>query len=223
MAVVTIYRLAEECLKVLGEMAAATAPSISEVKIAIGQVINAQLKTEYLSVNLKRGESIPNGVTLGLYEGVSVTSNGNGKSLATMPITPIKLPRNLGLFSVFRTNAPDDEFIPVQTGQGNLLRGQPLISDLLGQIYYEPYGNGKIIISKDIPLLYPGETLSMRLAIMDISEYDDYDPLPIPADMEYGVKMEVVKMFSGGGITDKLVDSSTKQNQNIPLNQQKQA
>jgi hypothetical protein len=67
MAVVTIYRLAEECLKVLGEMAAATAPSISEVKIAIGQVINAQLKTEYLSVNLKRGESIPNGVTLGLY------------------------------------------------------------------------------------------------------------------------------------------------------------
>jgi hypothetical protein len=224
MAVITLGRLAEEILRMLdgGQIQAASAVSANEIKIAIGQVANGLLKTDYLTVNAKLGETIANGTVLGLYEGIVPTSYQTGKSKATLPIMPLKLPRDMGVFSVFRTNDPDNEFIPLQMGQRNLLQSQPLINDLLGQIGRERFGM-ELVFTKDIPLLYPGETLSMRLAIMDISEYGDYDVLPLLPEHEWQIKQEVVKMFSGMPLPDKLVDSSNKGNQGIPLNQQKES
>ncbi len=224
MAVVTLGRLAEEVLRMLdgGQVQAASAVSANEVKIAIGQVANSLLKVDYLSVNAKLGETIANGTVLGLYEGIVPTSYKTGKSKATLPIKPLKLPRNMGIFSVFLSDEPDNEFIPLQMGQRNLLQSQPLINDLLGQVGYENFGM-ELVFTKDLPMLYPDKTLSMRLAIMDVSQYGDYDILPILPEQEWQIKQEVVKMFSGLGIADKLVDSTTKQNQNIPLNQQKES
>jgi hypothetical protein len=224
MAVLTIGRLSEEILRMLdgGQIQSASAVSANEVKIAIGQVANSLLKVDYLTVNAKLGETIANGTVLGLYEGITPTSYQTGKSKATLPIKPLKLPRNMGIFSVFLSHEPDNEFIPLQMGQRNLLASQPLINDLLGQVGYENFGL-ELVFTKDLPLLYPDKTLSMRLAIMDISEYGDYDVLPLLPEHEFQIKQEVVKMFSGIGIADKLVDSTTKQNQNIPLNQQKES
>ena len=58
---------------------------------------------------------------------------------------------------------------------------------------------------------------------MDISQYSDYDMLPILPEMEWSVITEVYKMFSTQPLPDKLVDSTVKENKNVPLNQQKQA
>jgi hypothetical protein len=90
------------------------------------------------------------------------------------------------------------------------------------QVGYENFGL-ELVFTKDLPLLFPGKTLSMRLAIMDISEYGDWDVLPLLPEHEFQIKQEVVKMFSGMPIPDKLVDSSNKANQNIPVNQQKES
>jgi hypothetical protein len=224
MAVVTIYRLAEECLKIInsGDIPAASPTSINEVKIAIGQVINQLLKVDYYQVNVNQRELIPNGAVMGLYEDITVTSYGTGKSRASLPIKPLKLPRNLGVFAVYLTDYPDNEFIPLQMGQANLIKSQPMINELLGQIGYEVFGM-QVQFTKDLPLLYPGKTISMRLAIMDINEYDDYTPLPIIPEMEFEVKRQVVALYKGDGIADKLVDSTTKTQQNIPVTQQKQS
>jgi hypothetical protein len=224
MAVVTIYRLAEECLKIInsGDIPAASPTSINEVKIAIGQVINQLLKVDYYQVNVNQRELIPNGAVMGLYEDIAVTSYGTGKSRASLPIKPLKLPRNLGVFAVYLTDYPDNEFIPLQMGQANLIKSQPMINELLGQIGYEVFGM-QVQFTKDLPLLYPGKTISMRLAIMDINEYDDYTPLPIIPEMEFEVKRQVVALYKGDGIADKLVDSTTKTQQNIPVTQQKQS
>lgn len=225
MAVITIYRISEEILKALsgGDIQAATNISINEIKISVGQVANSLLKTEHFQINGKMGEMIPNGSVLGLYEGITPISWVNGRSKANLPIKPLKLPRNMGIWSIYLTDNPENEFIPLQMGQTNLIKSQPMINDLLGQIGYEPLGALDIAFTKDLPQLYPGKTLSMRLAIMDISQYGDYDILPILPEQEWQIKQEVIKLYSNVGVTDKLVDPSVKQQQNIPVREQQQS
>lgn len=229
MAILTIYRLAEQALSLIegGDPKAASSISLPEIKIACGQVINTLLKTEYLGTNLKLGEIIPNGSVLALYEGIEVTTS-NGKSQAVLPIKPMMLPRGMGVFAVYpryQTNGNyeyDKEFIPLQMGQGGLIKSQPMINDLLGQVGYEVFGN-KLFFTKDIKSLFPDVVLAMRLAIMDISQYGDYDMLPLPPEYEWNVISEVYKMYSTQPLPDKVVEGTVAELKNVPLNQQKQS
>ncbi len=229
MAVQTIYRLAEQVLSLVegGDPKAASSISIPEIKIACGQVINAILKTDYLTVNGSLNEVIPNGSVLGLYEGIEVISS-NGKSQATLPIKPLKLPRNMGVWAVYPKYTTssnydyDNEFIPLQMGQGALIKSQPLFNDLLGQVGYECFGE-KLYFTKDIKSLFPDVVLAMRLAIMDIAQYGDYDMLPLPPEYEWEVLKQVYQMYSTQPIPDKTVDATVAENKGILPNQQKQA
>jgi len=229
MAVLTLYRLAEQAVSLIegGDHKAASSISINEIKIACGQVINMLLKVDYMSVNVGMGEVIPNGSVLATYEGIEVTSS-NGKSQATLPVKPYKLPRNMGVWGVYpryELNGNyeyDKEFIPLQMGQGGLIKSQPMINDLLGQVGYENFGD-KLIFTKDIKNLFPDVVLAMRLAIMEISQYGDWDTLPLPPEYEWQVISEVYKMFSTQPLPDKLVDATVSENKNVPLIQQKQS
>lgn len=223
MAVPTIYRLAEECQRLLagGDPDLASKVHINELKISIAQVANQLLKIDYVSTNLPMGEIIPNGAVLGLYEGVTVTSSG-GRSTATLPIKPIKLPRNLGVYSVFDSNDHTCEFIPLQMGQANLIRSQPLINALLGQTGFEVFGS-QVVFTDDIAgAANPVTTVDMRLMILDISQYSDYDPLPILPEMEWQIKQEVVRLYMGEPVADKVVDPGRAEQKGVPLNQQSQ-
>lgn len=229
MAVVTIGRLSEEILKLLsgGTLQTAKDISLNEIKIAIGQVCNQLLKTEHFTVNEKMGEKIPNGSVLGWYEGIEVTSS-NGKSKCSLPIKPLKLPRDMGVFGVYPKYTSngnyelDKEFIPLQLGQSALIKSQPLLSDLLGQVGRETIG-GEIWFTKDIKALFPDVVVAMRLVIMDISQYGDYDILPILPEQEWQIKDAVVKMYSGEAVADRVVDATTKEQQGVPVTQQKQS
>lgn len=228
MAFPTLYLLAEEIQKMLsgGDIQAATDVSINEIKISVGQVINQLLKVEHFSVNEKMGEKIPNGSVLGLYENLPVVS-WNGKSKTELPIKPLKLPRNMGVWAIYpryENNGNyelDKEFIPLQMGQGGLIKSQPMINDLLGQVGYETFGKD-IIYTKDLPSMFPNVVVAMRLVIMDISQYGDYDLLPILPEQEWQVKQEVYKLYSTIGTADMLVDDTTKQQQGLPIKDQKQ-
>lgn len=229
MAVSTIYRLAEQCLSIIegGDMPAASSLSISEIKIACGQVINSLLKTEYFSVNGALGEKIPNGSVLGFYENIPVSS-WNGKSIATIPIKPIKLPRNMGVWAIYpkyKENGIyelDKEFIPLQMGHGSLLVNQPIINDLMGRVGYEVFGD-KVLFTKDLTATHEYVVVAMRLVIMDISQYGDYDPLPILPEMEHQVIQEVVKLYSVQPVADKVVDATSKEGKSINIREQRQS
>lgn len=225
MAVVTIYRLAEQIKGLLdgANPPAASSISFNAIKISIAQVANSVLKTEYLQVNGKLGETIPNGTMIGEYSGITPVSWVTGRSKATIPIKPVKLPRNMGVWSIFLTEDPTNEFIPMQMGQSNMLKSQPMINDLLGQIGYEQLGGLEVGFTKDLPLMFPGKTISMRLAILDISQYDDYDILPILPEQEWSIIQEVYKLYSTQPIPDKLVDATVKEDKNVPLKQQSQS
>ncbi|MGL4186257.1 MAG: hypothetical protein ACRCR4_10795 [Thiotrichaceae bacterium] len=222
MAVVTIYRLAEEIMKVIhgGRSSAASSPTIAEIKLSIGQVANELLKADYLNVNVPTGELIPNGAMVATYENITVTKAGN-KSQASLPIKPLKMPRNMGVFSVYKSDEPENEFIPLQMGHSSLLRSQPLINDLLGQVGYENFGD-KILFTKDLTIPNQTVTVDMRLVVMDVSQYGDYDPLPILPEMEMTIKERVIKLYSVQPIPDKLVDPSVSEVKNVPTNQQSQ-
>lgn len=223
MAATTLYLLAEQAFALIegGDPAAASSISFNELKKSCTQVINKILKTEYLSVNVGIGETIQNGTVLGLYENIEVVSYGGNRSKSTLPIKPLNLPRNMGVFSVFRTNDPSVEFIPLQMGQFNLLRSQPMINDILGQVGYEVYGN-ELVYTKNLTQLFPNETVSMRLAILDMDKYGDYDILPLPPEYEIDVVTEVYKLYSTQAIPDKVVDSTVKEEKSMPIREQKQ-
>ena len=231
MAILTRYLLAEQAAKIIhgGDIGVSSDPSIGTLKVAVGQVLNKLLKTDVLQMNVNRemAERIPNGCFLALYEDISV-SQYNGKSMALLPIKPMKLPRNIGVWAIYpkwETNGHydfDREFIPLQMGQGGLLKSQRLISDLLGQVGYEVFGD-KVIFTKDLKSISQDVVLAMRLMILDIDQYDDWDMLPIPPEMEYDVVMAVVDMYKGQGIPDKTVDPAVSEQKDVPITQQRMA
>jgi len=228
MAVITIYRLAEQAMNLIegGSRNSAASISLSEIKIACAQVINKMLKIDYLTINAKTNEAIPNGTVLGLYEDIEVTS-WNNRSRAILPIKPIKLPRNMGVWGIYPKFTTDGfydfdkEFIPLQAGQAALLKSQAQINELLGQYGYEVFSDAAVF-NLDLKALFPQIKLAMRLAIMDISQYGDYDILPLPPEMEWDVIKEVYQLYSSQPLPDKLVDATVSENTNVPLIQQKQ-
>src|ERR1700749_1402262 len=146
----TIFKIAEECGRIIygGNIPDAGKVSLDELQISVCQVVNQLLKTEHLQVNGAVREYIPNGTVIGVYENIPVSRYKN-VSQCTLPVKPIKLPRNMGVFSIFDPDNPALEYIPLQMGQWGLLQSQPLINDLLGQVGYENFGM-QIVFTKDI-------------------------------------------------------------------------
>lgn len=217
----TKYKLAEQVVRLLngGEIPVATKVKINEVKIAVEQVVNKMLKMEYLNVNIPSQEYIPNGASIATYENIAVVQQGT-RSKSTLPAMPLKLPRGIGVYQIFDPANMDCPFIPLEMGQYGLLKSQPLINDLLGWTGYEWYGMD-IIYTKDLTQPSP-VSVTMRLVVLDIREYSDYDILPVPADMEWDIIQEVYKIFATEPVGDKLVDSGVNEQRNVPINQQQQ-
>lgn len=218
----TKYKIAEQVVRLLngGDIPVASKVKILEAKIAVEQVINKMLKMEYLNLNIPTSEFIPNGASLATYEDISVEQY-NGRSKSTLPAMPLKLPRGIGVYQIFDPANMDCPFIPLEMGQWGLLKSQPLINNLLGQVGYEWYGTD-IIYTSDLTQPDP-TTVTIRLVVLDASQYSDYDILPLPADMEWDVIQEVYKLFSTEPVADKLVDSGVNEQRNVPVNQQVQS
>lgn len=223
MATSTKYRIAEQVVRILngGEIPVASKVKINEAKIAVEQVLNKMLKMEYLNINIPSMELIPNGASVATYESIAVEQYGTDRSKSTLPAMPLKLLRGIGVYQIFDPANMDCPFIPLEMGQWGLLKSQPLINNLLGQVGYEWYGMD-IIYTSDLTQPTPIE-VTMRLVVLDISQYSDYDILPIPAGMEWDCIQEVVRMFAGEPIPDKLVDPNNNDQVNVPAQQQAQS
>jgi hypothetical protein len=216
----TKYKISEQVVRVLngGEIPVASKVKIREVMIAVEQVVNKMLKMEYLNINIPSMELIPNGASIATYEGIPVEQNGS-RSKSTLPAMPLKLLRGIGVYQIFDPANMDCPFIPLEMGQWGMLTTQPLINNLLGQTGYEWYGMDIIYTSDLTPLT----EVTMRLVVLDISQYSDYDILPVPAEMEWDVIQEVVKLFAAEPVGDKLVDPNNNDQVNVPAQQQAQS
>lgn len=175
---------------------------IREIYKAIEQVLNSVLKTDYFKVTMQLGDTVPEGLFVTTYENVPITTWRNTARLL-LPCSYIRLPHGLGVKYVGPQNLANNnndlfaQFIPIPNGHSVLLRGQPMIEGLLGQIGYEV--DGMYVIFKDDITQAPYNILEavVKLVVADFSKSSEYDFLPIPADMEAPVIEQVYQMFSG--------------------------
>ena len=161
------------------------------------------------------GETIPDSTMIATYPNNTVTSTSNGKSTTPLPINPISLPKNMGIFLIYDPNNPDIMFIPLQRGQLSLLKADTLLNDLGGQIGYDAKNN-IITFTKDLTMLGIS-SVTQELCVFDMSQYSSTAVLPIPADMEEKIIIELVQEFSQvtpeSGIVNPITSANQKANQ----------
>lgn len=179
---------------------------IEDIIAVIPQKVASILKMQHFSVTLPSGERIPENLMIATYNDVELTTLNGKRSQATLPIMPVSLPRNMGVYEVDRYDDFRCPFIPLMAGQNSLLRGQPMISGLLDQVGREVYGD-KVILSEDLTIDNVS-TIHMRLIVLDINAYDDYTKLPIPADYEEQLILDLVEQFSPRRSGGKTADGS---------------
>lgn len=230
MAGITKYKLAEQIQKLVigGFVPVGSDLTETEIYEGINQVVNAMLKAEHFTVNGQMGETIPNGSIITEYR-LQVENCGINKSRVILPAMPIKLPRNMGIFQVMGEDVegfpdPNQVFIPCQMGEGNMLRSQrPILSDLGGQGSYEPRGM-QLTFNKDLTASGSDPVyVYVNLVLMDISDYEEWDTLPLLPEMEDEIIRRLRERFGiHQTIADKLVDDSDKEQANTPIRQQQQ-
>ncbi len=211
----TRYSLAEQVwLKLYGGAPKNSSPVQAEdIMLAVGQQANFMLKAQHFS-DMALGENAPSNLMIATYPKVTLTSYGGKRAKCTLPAMPVQLIRNMGIWQVSTSEFFDCLLIPIMSGQFDLLRGQSIISDLMGQCGYEIDGM-QLTTTKDLTI--DNVTgLYIKLLVTDISTLSDYAPLPIPADMEGVIIDAVYKSFLPVQAPVRVVDAYAANPQNQP-------
>lgn len=208
----TLYGIAESIKGMLArDPASGSRPHIEVIKNTVIQVINSMLGVQHFTKTMAGGENIPDGLALAMYDNIAVERYKN-VSRATLPVMPISLPLNMGIYHVGKTDDIINGFVPFQPGEMQLIGEEELISDLIGEFGYFPSGK-YVYFNKDITTNgdYSINEVLMFLVVKDLSQYGEFDILPIPADMEILVINETFKNLSGQIIENKKVDVINKE------------
>jgi hypothetical protein len=175
----TRYYLAEQVILSLkgGKYHVSSSIEIDDVIAYMRTIMPGIVKQEWFQMaNAPEGETLPQNLALSLHENIPVEPKGK-RWISKLPVMPVFLPRNMGVFEIYNPDDPDCVYIPILPGLWTSFVKDKLISDAGGQIFYETYGN--IVEYKVNPKV---NAVSMKLVIQDISSYSDNDLLPISAD-----------------------------------------
>lgn len=181
--------------------------------------VNFLFKLKHLQITLPSGETMPEAAMIATYTGNTVSSDGNGRSMATLPVTPITLPKNAGIVLIYDPKRPDQPFIPLQRTMVSYLNADSLLNSLGGQIGFEPKNN-VIFFTKDLTQ-FGITSVTMELAIFDISKYGINDELPIPSDYIDQLEDEIIAEFAPLVPESGLVNNYTNAGQLPPGNGEK--
>lgn len=185
---------------------------VAEIKRYVVQLLNSMLKTQHFTQTMAGGETIPDGLVLAEYDNVAVEPYKN-VSRCTLPIMPVSLPLNLGIFHVSKTDDIINGFIPFQPGEMQMLGEEHFISDILGQVGYEPRGK-YLVFNKDIYTNDSAQAIQevyLLLVVKDLSLYTDWEMLPIAADLEAEVIQKTFEFLMQQVPANKKVDVISKE------------
>lgn len=207
----TRYKIAEQAMLLIngGRVGNASKVHINELKIAVNQLANQALKMEYFQVNVPMQEMIPNGAAIATYENIIVTKYKN-VSKSVLPCYPLKLPRGMGVFQIFNPSDVNACFIPLESSMAALISSQPVLNNLLGHTGFEVYGTD-VIYTSDLTQPSQDVYVTMRLVVLDINQYTDWDILPLAPEQEWQIINEVVRLYGPEPPADKLVDPGIKE------------
>jgi hypothetical protein len=163
-----------------------------DIWAAIEQKVNSMFKMQQFSMTLPSGETIPENLAMAEYENVAITDGDGFSCKIILPVMPISLPRNAGIYTVMPSGC--QPLIPLLAGQRHLLRTDALLNDLMGEVGYEVIGK-TLKLTKDLTP-FQITTATLQLVVMDISLYGENDMLPIPADYEQQIIDDLIKAFA---------------------------
>ena len=173
---------------------------IREVMLLVNQSINKILKLE-VAESFKAGLVDVPKCSLIQYT-ASVTADApNNRSFITLPVIPLTLPLDMGIWSISASNAAMTPYIPIPSQDVLVFQGANL-SYLEGQTGYYVQGK-KVFFTKDLTLAGNGSISSVIINILasDFSQFADNDMLPISPEVESAVITEVLNIISGGRVS----------------------
>lgn len=185
--------------------------SRDDINLLVGQTINKLLKTEHLAVNMQSGEMFPPHTLITTYfVNLIDNSDQNPYVHAFLPVFPISLPRNIGVWSVSSPGATD-EYIPLQTGQQSLVSSQDQLKFLETQVGYWVEGNVINFLTDITESPFNVTKVRIQLLIVDPTIQGEYDYLQIPVEMEEAVVKEVLTLIGAlPKVVDKVSDSNSQ-------------
>jgi hypothetical protein len=207
----TIGRLTEQIQKILqgGRPNGDSRTTDDEVKLLVAQVANQLLKIDRLNTNFAEGDYFPPFACIATYDNIAVETY-KGKSRALLPAFPMNLPHGMGIWTVSPTDDLDDLFIPLPTGMWAMLKSIDVVDELNDKIGYEPDGH-YIVFTKDITAAPTSiDEVCVRLVTIEPGKLDDYDILPVPADMEAQIIAGVLQILGVEKPKDDTVDGNSK-------------
>lgn len=166
-----------------------------EIKLLVGQSINRLLKSQTLErfndgyIDIPRSSVITYTVS---------TTTVNGVSELTLPVVPVSLPSDMGVWEVSPINDPFNPYIPIPMMEAQVMQGThaKYLETLTGFLV-----DGMTLRFTNII----GSTVNVKLLVHDLTQFSENDILPISGDIESSVIEEVLNIISKGrfAITEK--------------------
>jgi len=191
----TLAKIAEQIkLAADGHFQTGQGMSLEEVKLLVSQAINSLFKTEKLGQISGMGDFDPSGVLIATYDEQPVYKYKD-RSAVKLPTFPINLPMGLGVWYVAPYDDIDNFYVPMLSGQQGLTKTITVLNNYETRVPYEINGN-QLVFSTDITEGdSPVTKVLIRMLVNDVADLGEYDPLPIPADMELPVVETVLKLM----------------------------
>jgi hypothetical protein len=204
----TKYKLAEQIQRIYARFLDKDNPSdvidIREVKLLVEQTINKVLKAQVAESFQLGLVDVPKCSLIEVTRTVT-SDTANNRSYITLPVIPLTLPMDIGVWSISALTAAATPYIPIPAQDvlvfGTIASGTN-VSYLEGQIGYYVQGT-KVYFTKDITLSANGSITSVKVNILasDFSQLTDTDLLPITPDMETTIINEVLTVIGYGKIS----------------------
>lgn len=131
------------------------------------------------------------------------------KAQLTLPTQPINLPMGMGIWRVYDPKTQFSNYIPLSAGQFDLMNSiahTNMNNVLAAETAYEWFDHKTLIFNQSVTTM--PDQVNIQLVVTDVDQLGDYDLLPIPADYEEEVILEVLKILQPTQKEDVYVDQN---------------
>jgi hypothetical protein len=177
-----------------------------EIILLVGQSLNKVLKLQ-VAESFKAGMIDVPKCNLIEYTAAVTADSGNNRAYITLPVIPLTLPMDMGIWSIAAATGAMNPYIPIPAQDVLVFQGANL-SYLEGKVGYYVQGK-RVYFTKNITLTANGTVTSVvvNLLTMDLSQFGDNDLLPISPEVESTIIADVLETISNGRVSQAEVAS----------------
>lgn len=183
-----------------------------EIILLVNQSINKVLKLQ-VAESFKAGMIDVPKCNIVEYTCAVTSQPANTRAFITLPVIPINLPMDMGIWTISASNAAMTPYIPVPSQDVIVFQGTNL-SALEQQVGYYMQGK-KVYFTKDITTVANGSISSVlvNLLVSDFSTQGDNDLLLISPEVENSIIEDVLGILGLGKIAQAELQSQQSQQQ----------